>query len=1044
MKRVLVFLVIFIIPIIVLAYKPGDTYIKGDANNDGKVTSTDYIVVRKHILKQTTLSGDAFTRSDVANDNKITSSDYIAIRKMILNGNTHQVVTVSGSQPTVTPKPSSTSSPQTQVTVTFVGGEMVHTSFDNAVVTLAGNVAVPVKESIPMSLSKNTEYVLSFDYQSKGGTNKFNVDLYPDDLPEKTFVATTTKQHYDWKISSNKSSLSDCKLRFFDNQQESGEQDITIRNVKLYQVSTKKYNKGDTFGNLPTGMSDAYEFLGWYTDSTGGTKVTNTTKVTGDMTLYARYSKIKNKPFVINSTYDYVVGSINVLDYGADPTGVKDSTNAFRLALSNASTCKNKGTAKCTNASGGVVYVPKGNYKITNQLSLSEYTALVGDLKEGTANGTVLMLYYGKGTTDYKKSAIALGRQSMVKNIAFWYPNQILNSNGTAVKYPPTILQEGVEGLTLENITFVNSYIAMDFASDHYNNALQYLKDIYGTPLHTGLINDTNLDTIKIDNLNFEAKYWLNSGFKNTPTSDLLSKTLMNSSTKPTGIIFENVDWYFLSDVAISGYFNGIKLTEAKDGPAEGEMYDTKLVNCYYPLFVEKALHTNITGSILKGKGGEAVYVSPNSNKNTDISINSSTLSSTNANTINMQNQNSSLSLTNTTVNGKILTGSGVKLYHTNSGKAATEVNYTKKVTTKAKSSKIVVIDAKTDSNITTKLNNAINQLASTGGIVFIPAGTYKITGNINVKSGVEVKGVVEWAHNNGGSAQTRLETSYYGGPLFTLNSNSGINGFSIVYPLLSNPSSVSSSQKNYAVKGNGDNIYIKNISIIGAWNGVDLKTHRCNNHYVQHVWGAVLEKGIAVGGGSTNGIVRECHFTTNALSATDKTKFAKTYQYILENKTAYEVGNSTNEILLNNFVWGNNIGYHIIDGTKNVTLIGNGCDYGNKSLRIAGSVTGQLINMLLTDKPRTSITTRGDIVVNLNINLKDNHYIEVASNHTGNLNIINSVSWGNANSSAYYFNGQTKIQFTGGILDNSASPMMYNNKNNVTMYGLINNSGAK
>ena len=102
-KKILVFIVLMITPFIVLAYKPGDKYIKGDADNSGKVTSTDYIVVRKHILKQTTLKGDALIRSDTTGDNKITSVDYIAIRKMILNGKTGEVVTVPGE--TSTPKP---------------------------------------------------------------------------------------------------------------------------------------------------------------------------------------------------------------------------------------------------------------------------------------------------------------------------------------------------------------------------------------------------------------------------------------------------------------------------------------------------------------------------------------------------------------------------------------------------------------------------------------------------------------------------------------------------------------------------------------------------------------------------------------------------------------------------------------------------------------------------------------------------------------------------------------------------------------------------
>ena len=100
-KKIVIFMLVMITPFMVLAYKPGDTYIKGDADNSGKVTSTDYIVLRKHILKQTTLTGDAFIRADVTGDNKITSLDYIAIRKMILNGQTNEKITVPG----VTPKP---------------------------------------------------------------------------------------------------------------------------------------------------------------------------------------------------------------------------------------------------------------------------------------------------------------------------------------------------------------------------------------------------------------------------------------------------------------------------------------------------------------------------------------------------------------------------------------------------------------------------------------------------------------------------------------------------------------------------------------------------------------------------------------------------------------------------------------------------------------------------------------------------------------------------------------------------------------------------
>lgn len=42
-------------------------------------------------------------------------------------------------------------------------------------------------------------------------------------------------------------------------------------------------------GNLPTPTRSKYKFLGWYTAPEGGTKVTATTKVTGDVTYYAQW-----------------------------------------------------------------------------------------------------------------------------------------------------------------------------------------------------------------------------------------------------------------------------------------------------------------------------------------------------------------------------------------------------------------------------------------------------------------------------------------------------------------------------------------------------------------------------------------------------------------------------------------------------------------------------------------------------------------------------------------------------------------------------------
>lgn len=57
--------------------------IPGDANNDGKITVTDAIMVKKHIAKITLLTGDQFIGGDYNRDGKINVADCVSIQKTI-------------------------------------------------------------------------------------------------------------------------------------------------------------------------------------------------------------------------------------------------------------------------------------------------------------------------------------------------------------------------------------------------------------------------------------------------------------------------------------------------------------------------------------------------------------------------------------------------------------------------------------------------------------------------------------------------------------------------------------------------------------------------------------------------------------------------------------------------------------------------------------------------------------------------------------------------------------------------------------------------
>jgi hypothetical protein len=76
---------------------------------------------------------------------------------------------------------------------------------------------------------------------------------------------------------------------------------------------------------------------------------------------------------------NYFYPSGNVLRYGADPTGIADSTNAFQQALNSVSYIVNPTTVAQCLAQGGDVYVPRGIYLITWTLYLNSNVHLVGE-----------------------------------------------------------------------------------------------------------------------------------------------------------------------------------------------------------------------------------------------------------------------------------------------------------------------------------------------------------------------------------------------------------------------------------------------------------------------------------------------------------------------------------------------------------------------------------------------------------------------------------------------------------------------------------------
>ena len=273
----------------------------GDVNNDGTITSQDYILVRRHIMGITTLNADQLKTADMNSDNNINTQDYILIKKKIMSGETTpQPIVTATPTPTPSPTPTPIPTPVIKYTVTLIGSNQIQTGFEGGdVVIEGGEVSEHRSVKSLYKLKTNTEYVVSFDYVTTGGENTFDVDLYPDTLPQVNLKATATSQHYDWKFSSDNVDITNCYLRFFDDIRSKKEKDITISNITMGDVKYLEYNAGSTLSDLPTPSKSGHKFDGWYTSPTGGEMVTTSTQVNGNMTLYARWSKYYKHVFII-------------------------------------------------------------------------------------------------------------------------------------------------------------------------------------------------------------------------------------------------------------------------------------------------------------------------------------------------------------------------------------------------------------------------------------------------------------------------------------------------------------------------------------------------------------------------------------------------------------------------------------------------------------------------------------------------------------------------------------------------------------------------
>ncbi|MEQ4481912.1 glycoside hydrolase family 55 protein [Cohnella silvisoli] len=297
-------------------------------------------------------------------------------------------------------------------------------------------------------------------------------------------------------------------------------------------------------------------------------------------------------------TDDIAIANYNAKDFGAKGDGASDDTQAVQDALDAAG-----------NAGGGVVFVPSGRYKISGNLIIPTGVTLRGDWRSpenGGVAGTILEAYAGRGNEN-DTSFIQMQPSSGVTHLSVWYPEQSLDQPAA---YPWTIEQLSGDSATVKNVTLVNSYNGIKIGPVW--NELHYVDQVFGTALKTGIFLDYTTDIGRLEQVKLSPAYWANSGLPGSPGMDALFGYM---TTHAEGIVMGRSDWEYMSDISISGFRTGLRVTTRTGSleTANAQLFNIRVEDCNVALKIEGVndfglLVSNSTFKAGVGEAPKAIY----------------------------------------------------------------------------------------------------------------------------------------------------------------------------------------------------------------------------------------------------------------------------------------------------------------------------------------------------------------------------------------------------------------------------------------------------
>ena len=530
-------------------------------------------------------------------------------------------------------------------------------------------------------------------------------------------------------------------------------------------------------------------------------------------------------------TEDAVVAEIVATEapYAADPTGRTDSTAAIQQVIDD-----------CALAGGGTVWLPAGRYLVTGSVAVRTYVTLRGDWQdpdEGTAYGTII-LAKPPSSDALLPGLFAVDTSAGVLGLTVYYPDQRIDD---VKPYPYTFSAAAGMLQSVVNCTVLNGYRGLGAVDDIFHEQLT-VENFKGTFLSVGIASYRGSDTGTTKNVSIDPKYWTEAAqeFACADPAALRAYTRVHT----TGIELGDMDWEQFSNVRIRGCETGVRTVRGyRESGFIGSFYDLDVRDCGVGVSVEypDPHGFNIANSHVEGDEAAIKNIAGNKLRTCGVEIVGP-------------------------VEGKLL--------QTEFEALPRAVDYNRKPPRPPARLFAVEADASGMTDCAAAIQQAIDECAAAGGgVVYLPAGRYRLSSPVTVPAHVELRGTAATAQREwyasfegrdcpaGGAViyayQAFCETEAQADraeALITLaGEGAGIRGLRFVCP--ENKLQYDMPPSAYLIRGRAQGVYAVNLSLLAPWNGIDFRG--CDGHLIKKITCFAFHNMAAAGG--ENGMVEGC-----------------------------------------------------------------------------------------------------------------------------------------------------------------------------------------